>query len=127
MVDVKFIPASADRLPLSGAVIAGGLLFISGQASVGAGGEVISGSFEDEMRRSMENLRAVLASCGLDCSAVIQTRNYIKDSQNLPLFNSIYREYFRPPYPARTTLSNCLGQLKFEIDAVAAIRTHRIP
>jgi len=122
VIDVKFIPAPAARLPFSGAVVAGDLVFISGQASVGPGGEIISGSFEDEMRRSMENLRAVLASCGIDWSAVIQTRNYIKDPQNLPLFNGIYEEYFQPPYPARTTLSHCLGQLKFEIDAIAVLR-----
>lgn len=125
MVETKYIAALADRLPLSGAVVAGDLVFISGQASVGPGGEVITGSFEDEMRRSMENLRAVLASCGLDWPAIIQTRNYIKDPQNLPLFNDIYKEYFQPPYPARTTLSNCLGRLQFEIDAIAVTRGPR--
>lgn len=54
---------------------------------------------------------------------MIQTRNYEKDPQNLGPFNQIYNGYFSPPYPARTTLSDCLGQVKFEIDAIAVIRS----
>jgi microcystin degradation protein MlrC len=34
-------------------------------------------------------------------------------------FNPIYKEFFKPPYPARTTIFGCLGDLlKFEVEAI---------
>jgi 2-iminobutanoate/2-iminopropanoate deaminase len=38
------------------------------------------------------------------------------------MFNRLYREYFRAPFPARTTITHCLTQeLRYEIDCVAVI------
>ena len=42
----------------------------------------------------MENLRKVLLSAGCDLADVVQTRNYVRDAQDLPEFNRLYREYF---------------------------------
>jgi 2-iminobutanoate/2-iminopropanoate deaminase len=109
-----------SHLPFSPAVRVGDLIFVSGQASVDKTGKIISGTFEDEFRRSVENLRQVLESAGSDLAHVVQTRNYIRDSANTPRFNELYREYFSEPYPARTTISGCLPpSLHYEIDCVA--------
>jgi 2-iminobutanoate/2-iminopropanoate deaminase len=109
-----------SHLPFSPAVVAGGLIFISGQASVDATGKIIRGTFEEEFRRSIENVKSVLAAANSDLRHVVQTRNYVQNSADLPLFNRLYREYFSPPYPARTTILNCLGEvLLFEIEVVA--------
>lgn len=109
-----------SHLPFSPAVRVGDLIFVSGQASVDKTGKIISGTFEEEFRRSVENLRQVLESAGSDLAHVVQTRNYIRDSANTPRFNELYREYFKEPYPARTTISGCLPpSLHYEIDCVA--------
>ena len=109
-----------SHLPFSPAVRVGDLIFVSGQASVDKTGKIISGTFEEEFRRSVENLRQVLESAGSDLAHVVQTRNYIRDSANTPRFNELYREYFTEPYPARTTISGCLPpSLHYEIDCVA--------
>ncbi len=109
-----------SHLPFSPAVKSGGFLFISGQASVDLEGTIIAGSFEEECRRSFENLRRVVEGAGLTMEKVVQVRNYVGDQKDLARFNEIYREYFTEPYPARTTLIGCLGTvLKFEVDAVA--------
>ncbi|CAL1519367.1 RidA family protein [Chitinophaga sp. MM2321] len=114
------VPASP--LPFSAAIKSGDFLFISGQASTDLKGSIIAGTFEEECRRSFENLRAVLTAAGLDFTDVVQVRNYVAQQADLPAFNNIYREYFKEPYPARTTLIGCLGDvLKFEVDAVARI------
>lgn len=53
-------------LPFTPAIIAGDLMFVSGQASVDPdGGAIIPGTFEQEMRRSIDNLSAVLQAGGL--------------------------------------------------------------
>jgi 2-iminobutanoate/2-iminopropanoate deaminase len=109
-----------SHLPFSPAVVVGDLIFVSGQASVDASGKIVSDTFEGEFRRSMENVRSVLKAAGSDLAHVIQTRNYVRDAADLPLFNQLYREYFSTPFPARTTITNCLPpDLRFEIEAVA--------
>ena len=113
-----------SHLPFSPAVVAGGLIFVSGQASVDAGGAIVRGSFEEEFHRSMENVRRVLEAANSDLAHVVQTRNYVQHSADLPLFNTLYRTYFSPPFPARTTILNCLGAaLLFEIEVVAVPRS----
>ncbi len=112
-----------SHLPFSPCVQVGELLFVSGQASVDEKGQIVGDSFEGEFRRSVENLRKVLESAGSDLQHVVQTRNYVRDAVDVPLFNQLYREYFSAPFPARTTITNCLpSTLRFEIEAVAVKR-----
>lgn len=109
-----------SHLPFSPAVRVGDLIFVSGQASVDATGKIVPDTFEGEMRRSIENLRKVLEAAGSGLAHVIQTRNYVRDGEELSKFNAIYREYFTEPYPARTTITNCLpAALRYEIECVA--------
>ena len=109
-----------SHLPFSPAVVVGNLVFVSGQASVDETGAIVTDTFEGEFRRSIDNVRRVLAAAGCDLSHVVQTRNYVRDNDDLPLFNQLYAEVFSKPYPARTTIVNCLGpQLKYEIEVVA--------
>ena len=113
-----------SHLPFSPAVRVGDLIFVSGQASVDATGKIVADTFEGEFRRSVENLRKVLLTAGSDLAHVVQTRNYVQHSADLPLFNALYRTYFSPPFPARTTILNCLGgSLLFEIEVVAVPRS----
>ena len=112
----------SSHLPFSPAVRVGDLLFVSGQASVDRTGAIVPGTFEEEMRRSIENLSAILTLAGSDLVHVVKTGNYVRDPQDLATFNRLYREYFRAPYPARTTITHCLTQeLRYEIDCVAVI------
>ncbi|WP_048648867.1 RidA family protein [Nitratireductor soli] len=114
-----------SHLPFSPATRVGNLIFVSGQASVDATGKIVSDSFEGELRRSIENLRKVLEAAGSDLAHVVQTRNYVRDDGDLAEFNRLYLEYFKPPYPARTTLSRCLGGLRYEIDCIAVVNEDR--
>lgn len=112
-----------SHLPFSPATKVGELIFVSGQASVDATGKIVSDSFEGEMRRSIENLRKVLEDAGSDLAHVVQTRNYVRDDADLALYNRIYPEYFKAPFPARTTITNCLGAaLRYEIDCIAVAK-----
>ncbi len=115
-----------SHLPFSPATKVGELIFVSGQASVDATGKIVSDSFEGEMRRSIENLRKVLEDSGSDLAHVVQTRNYVRDDADLALYNQIYPEYFQAPFPARTTITNCLGAaLRYEIDCIAVVNNDK--
>lgn len=109
-----------SHLPFSPCVVVGELIFVSGQASVDGEGNIISDSFEGEFRRSIENVSKVLEAAGSDLAHVVQTRNYVRDADDLPLYNQLYREYFPAPSPARTTITNCLPPtLRYEVEVVA--------
>ena len=98
-------------------------MFVSGQASVDPdGGVIIPGSFEEEMRRSIDNLSAVLQAGGLTLDHVINVKSYVAEQSDLAEYNKIYAEYFSQPVPTRSTIVGVLGtMLKFELDCVAYV------
>ena len=115
-------PPNEQRLPFSLAVRAGGLLFVSGQAAVDEAGNLVPGTFETEFRLSLENLRRVLEASGSGLNRVVKISSYVRDAEDVPLYNQLYREYFAAPYPARTTITGCLpATLRFELDCVAVV------
>ena len=108
------------RLAYSPAVRAGSFVFVSGQASVDANGDIVYDTFEREMRRALANVLKILNAAGLGFEHVVSVRSYLAKQRDLKLYNQLYREFFKEPYPARTTIVNCLGTVvKFEIDVIA--------
>ena len=125
---LKIINAGAKSdLPFSPAIIAGDLMFVSGQASVDPDrGVIISGTFEEEMRRSIENLRSILEAGGLSLDNVINVKSYVANQSDLAAYNKIYAEYFSAPLPTRSTIMGVLGTLlQFELDCIACVSTTR--
>ncbi len=119
----KLPDTPVSHLPFSPVVVAGDFVFVSGQASVDEAGQIVADTFEGEFRRSVENLQRALAAAGCTLADVVQTRNYVRDAADVPLYNQLYREIFSEPFPARTTITNCLPPaLKFEIEAIAVKR-----
>lgn len=121
---LKIVEGGArSNLPFSPGIIAGDFLHISGQASVDReDGHIITDTFEGEVRRSIENLEAILKAAGLTLDHVISTRCYLGDPADVAEHNAIYPDYFPEPRPVRTTLTGVLGKaLKYEIDAIAYI------
>ncbi len=125
---LKLVDSGArSNLPFSPAFVAGDMMFVSGQASVdSANGAIITGTFEEEMRRSIENLRAILEAGGLSLDHVVNVKSYVADEADLALYNKIYPQYFSEPRPSRSTIVGVLGStLKFELDCVAYSKATR--
>ena len=110
--------------PYSQAIAAGGLVFLSGQIGLDpATGTLVGGTVEDETRRVLENLRAVLAGAGLESDAVVRTTVYLTDLADFPRVNQVYAEFFRAPFPARATVQVAAlpRGARVEIDAIAVV------
>lgn len=125
---MKIVDSGArSNLPFSPGIIAGDFMYVSGQASVDpTTGAIITGSFEEEMRRSIDNLRAILEAGGLSLDHVISVKSYVANQDDLALYNTIYPEYFGQPTPTRSTIVGVLGtMLKFELDCVAYVPVTR--
>ncbi|HCS50387.1 MAG TPA: reactive intermediate/imine deaminase, partial [Planctomycetaceae bacterium] len=113
---------STSHLPFSPCVVVDRVVYVSGQASVDQTGKIISDTFEGEFRRSIENMIKILGVAGCELKDVIQTRNYVRDEEDLKLYNQLYAEYFSNPLPARATLTNCLpSTIRYEIECIAVI------
>ena len=109
-----------STLPFSPAIRAGGFVFVSGMASADENGRIVPDTFENEARRTYRNIAAVLQAAGLGFADVVQVRCYLQNQSDWDAHNRIYREFFAEPYPARTTLVGCLGDLvKYEVDLIA--------
>jgi 2-iminobutanoate/2-iminopropanoate deaminase len=108
--------------PYSQAVVAGDLIFLSGQIPLDPNrGRLIEGSIEDETRQVLKNLQAVLAAEGLRMDAIVRTTVYLTNLEDFPRVNQTYAEFFTEPYPARATVqvSALPRGAKVEIDAIA--------
>ena len=91
--------------PYSQAVKANGIVYTSGQIALDpATGNLVEGSFEDQVHRVMRNLEAVLKAAGSGFDRVLRATVYVTDLQNFGALNTIYEEYFGTHKPARTTI-----------------------
>lgn len=108
--------------PYSPAVRAGDLLYISGQGPIDpVTNEFVLGSIENQTRQVIENLGAVLTSCGSSLEDVVKCSVYLTDPQDFAVMNRIYAEHFSAHKPARTTVATALvvPGMRIEIDCVA--------
>ena len=103
---VRTDQAPAPIGPYSQAVVAGSLLFISGQVALDpASGEMKMNDIPTETRQVMENLRSILAASGLDFNSVIKTTIFLSDMALFTAVNEVYSGYFTGDFPARETVA----------------------
>jgi 2-iminobutanoate/2-iminopropanoate deaminase len=109
-----------SHVPLSPAVRAGDLVFVSGQVPVKADGSMESGNIEAQTRQVLENVKAALALAGATMDQVVKTTVWIEDARDFGGMNKVYGSFFASEPPARTTVeSRLMVDIKVEIEAVA--------
>lgn len=99
-------------------IAAGGFLFLSGQGPFDSDGNLVDGSFEAQVRQVLANLAAVAAEAGRTLDDAVRVGVYLHDLDDFDEMDAVYREAFREPRPARTTIQTPLPGFRVEIDAV---------
>ena len=110
--------------PYSQAIAANAFLFISGQLGVTTSGEFAGADVKSQAQRSLQNLQAILSEAGLGFENVVKTTIFLADIADFAAVNEIYAEFFKEPYPARSTVAVKTlpkGGL-VEIELIAAIK-----
>jgi 2-iminobutanoate/2-iminopropanoate deaminase len=108
------------KAPYSPVAVAGDLVFTAGQVGFDVGGELVSGGISAQTRQALENLRACLRAAGCDVGDVVKVTAFLTDLGDFEAYNTVYREFFSEPFPARTTVGAVLpGGILVEIEAVA--------
>jgi len=98
--------APAPIGPYSQAVLAGGMLFISGQIAIKPGtADMITGDIKSETEQVMDNINAILSGAGLTFSNVVKTTIFITDMSFFSAVNEVYGKYFDRDFPARETVA----------------------
>ena len=91
--------------PYSQAVLAGNLLFLSGQIALQKStGNLLTGNITDETNQVMKNLEEILKAAGMNFSNVVKSTIFLKDMGNFPLVNEAYGKHFPKKPPARETV-----------------------
>ena len=103
IVSTSAAPAAIG--PYSQAVRAGNTLWLSGQVPLDpVTKELVQGDIETQARRVFDNIKAVVAAAGANLDAVVKTTIFLTDLSHFALVNKVMAEYFREPYPARSTV-----------------------
>ena len=98
--------APAPIGPYNQAVLAGNLLFISGQVALVPGsGELNNPDIATETHQVMKNLQAILTAASADFSKIVKTTIFLSDMSLFASVNEVYGQYFDTDFPARETVA----------------------
>ncbi|MCA8833050.1 RidA family protein [Hymenobacter pini] len=104
---IIFSPQAPSPIgPYSQAIQAGNTVYVSGQISLDANGQLVGeGDVAQQTHQVMRNLQAVLSAADLTLRHVVKCSIFVKDLGNFGLINEIYGSYFEADYaPARETV-----------------------
>jgi len=121
-IAIKPVSGPETKGPYSPAIVYNDLIFVSGQGPVDPKtGAFIKGEIAEEARAAIENVKLILEASGSGLDKVLKTTVYLADMDDFAKINDLYKDFFGPVFPARTTIQ--AGRLpfdiKFEIDVIA--------
>lgn len=114
--------APAPIGPYSQAVLANGVLYVSGQIALDPqSGNLVGADIESETHQVMQNLQAILQQAGCSFGDVVKCSIFVKDLNNFNRINAVYGSYFSQQAPARETVevSRLPKDVNVEISCIA--------
>jgi len=91
--------------PYSQAVVAGNLVFTSGQIPLNpATGQMEGSNITEQTHRVCQNLQAVLEAAGASLQSAVKTVCFLSDMADFAAFNEVYAQYFTEK-PARSCVA----------------------
>ncbi|SKA94476.1 2-iminobutanoate/2-iminopropanoate deaminase [Prosthecobacter debontii] len=98
------VPAAVG--PYSQAVRSNGFLFCSGQIPINpATGKIDATDVEGQTQQVLANIKALLASQGLDLTRVVKATVFLQSMADFPKVNPLYDAAFSGHKPARSTVA----------------------
>ena len=109
--------------PYSQGVIAGGLLFVSGQIPIDpATDKLVEGDITVQTEQVLKNILAVLKEAKMGPENVVKASVFLADLADFPQMNEVYGKYLGKEPPARSTIqaAGLPKGARIEIDVIAA-------
>lgn len=89
--------------PYSQAILAGSLLFVSGQIAIDpASGVLVQEGIAAETQRILDNIEAILMEARFSMRQIVKTTIFVDDIRNFDVINAVYAKTFKVEPPARS-------------------------
>jgi 2-iminobutanoate/2-iminopropanoate deaminase len=124
IVRTEAAPAPFQGAPYSQAVVAGGLVFVSGQLGLKPGAkEIVPGGIAEQTEQVLANLSAVLEAAGSSLDRLVKTTVYLQHLDDFAAMNEVYAKHVGGDPPARATVevARLPSGALVEIEAVATV------
>ena len=124
IIRTEAAPAPFQGAPYSQAVVAGGLVFVSGQLGLQPGAtEMVPGGVTEQTEQVMSNLKAILESAGSSLDRLVKTTVYLQHLEDFGGMNEVYARHVGAEPPARATVevAKLPSGALVEIEAVATV------
>ena len=118
---VKTGPANGLFSP---AIIAGDLVFTSGQIGIDPKTQQMAEGMEAQLEQVFRNLTAVLEASGSSIDHVVKATVFLADMNDYAKMNELYRAKFKGDPPARSTVqvARLPRDARIEIEVVAVLK-----
>jgi len=117
-------PAAVGPYSQAVALTGGQTVFLSGQIGfIPATGELVTSSFEEQVKQAFANMQAVIEAAGGDLNSIIKLTLYLTDLNNFATVNDIMASVIPEPFPARSTVgvASLPKGASFEVEAIIAV------
>ncbi|KAI5718122.1 hypothetical protein M8J77_016547 [Diaphorina citri] len=109
--------------PYNQAVQHDNTLYISGVLGIDASSGKMAEGVENQAKQALTNMGHILKEAGGSYEHVVKTTILLNDINDFATVNNVYGQFFKPPYPARSTFQ--VGKLPLgaavEIEAIAGL------
>ena len=102
-IKAKNAPAAIG--PYSHAVVAGNLMFLSGQIAINPETGEMPAGVQAQTAQAIANIKAILAEKGATLDNVVKTTVYLAEMSLFGEMNEIYAQHFTEPFPARSAIA----------------------
>jgi 2-iminobutanoate/2-iminopropanoate deaminase len=112
--------------PYSQGIRTSSFVFLSGQIPLVLDtGKFAEGLIKEQTEQVILNIKALLASQGLDLSDVVKSTVYLADMNEFGAMNEVYASHFTGTPPARSTVqvARLPRDAKVEIEVIAQVRS----
>ena len=120
-IKAKNTPAAIG--PYSHAVVAGNLMFLSGQIAINPETGEMPAGVQAQTAQAIANIKAILAEKGATLDNVVKTTVYLAEMSLFGEMNEIYAQHFSEPFPARSAIAvkELPKRALVEIEVIAAL------
>ena len=122
IINTESAPAAIG--PYSQSVLAGNILFVSGQLPIDPEtGKFAGNDIKSQTEQSLKNIESILEKAGCTMDNVVKTTVLLNDMGDFAKMNEVYAKFFTKDYPARAAyeVAKLPKDALVEIEAVAVV------
>lgn len=121
IIHTNLAPAAVGPYSQAVATTGSKTIFLSGQIGlIPASGELVTESFEAQVKQAFQNMTAVVQAAGADLNNIVKLTLYVTDLSKFSEVNQIMASVIPEPFPARSTVevSGLPKGADFEVEAI---------